>query len=193
MFEKVAGFAFANRLFGAMLFASLGMSSVAEAGMTIGGKPKVSFFAVGSPSFLNIEGDTTTMTLVDDGTKLTFSVPMATVDSGVALRDEHMNNNYIHIEQFPNVILAFNKADVSWPTDMGRSVQGTVKASFEVHGVPAPTDVTYTVTRTKTGYRVKGKFDYDCTQHGIHIESYMGVTIDPKMYATVTVDLVDAP
>jgi hypothetical protein len=31
------------------------------------------------------------------------------------------------------------------------------------------------------------------SQHGIRIEPYMGVSFDHKMYATVSVDLVDAP
>lgn len=163
----------------------------AFAGMGIEGKPKVSFFATGSPGFMSIEGVSSAVTLTDDGTRLTFTVPMSTVDSGIALRDEHMNKNYVQIDQYPNVVLDLAKAEVTWPTD--GSSTGTVNANFTVHGVTRPTTVGYTVTKTKTGYRVKARFDYDVSQHGITIEPYMGVSFDHKMYATVAVDLVDAP
>lgn len=176
------------------LLAALSLTSTASAGtLKVDGKPKVTFFAVGSPSFLNIEGTTTSLNLADDGTALKFSVPMKTVDSGVELRDEHMRDKYIHVETTPDAIITFNKADVPWPAEGARDARGTVKGTFEVHGIAQPADITYQISRTKTGYRVKAKFDYDCTKHGITIESYMGVTIDPKMYAVVNVDLADAP
>ncbi len=166
--------------------------AVASAALTVDGKPKVSFFATGSPGFLSIEGVTSTMTLADDGARLTFTVPMETVSSGIALRDEHMNKNYVQIDQYPNVVLDFAKAEVTWPTD-GKAVEGTVNANVTFHGVTRPTVITYTITPTKSGFKVKGKFDYDVSQHGITIEPYMGVSFDHKMYATVVVDLVDAP
>lgn len=165
--------------------------SAALAGMKISGTPKATFFAVGSPSFLNIEGVSTKMSLTDDGTKLTFNVPMTSVDSGVELRDQHMNDNYIQVSKFPNATISLNKADVPWPTEGSKTV--TVAGTFTVHGVSQPASIQATVTKTSAGWRVKGKFNYDCNKHGITIETYMGVTIDPKMYATVVVDLVDAP
>ena len=163
----------------------------ALAGTTIEGKPKVSFFATGSPGFMSIEGVTSTMTLADDGTKLVFTVPMSTVSSGISLRDEHMNKNYVQVDQYPNVVIEIPKASVTWPADgtATASVDGTVT----FHGVTQPTTVGYTIAKTKTGWRVKARFDYDVSKHGITIEPYMGVSFDHKMYATVSVDLVDAP
>lgn len=177
----------------ALLFAwSLALApSLALAGTTIEGKPKISFFATGSPGFMSIEGVTSTMTLADDGTKLVFTVPMSTVSSGIALRDEHMNKNYVQVDQYPNVVLEIARADVTWPTE--GSATATANGTVTFHGVSQPTTVGYTITKTKTGWKVKGRFDYDVSQHGIRIEPYMGVSFDHKMYATVSVDLVDAP
>jgi hypothetical protein len=53
--------------------------------------------------------------------------------------------------------------------------------------------VEYTTSKTKTGWKVTGKFAFDVAAHGIAIPSYLGVTVDPKMKAEVTTDLVDAP
>lgn len=177
----------------ALLALALLLPAVADASMTIDGKPKVSFFATGSPGFMSIEGVSSTMTLTDDGTRLTFSVPMATVDSGIPLRDEHMNNNYVQIDKYPDAVIDLAKADVAWPAEVGKSADVTVKANFTIHGMTHPTTVTATVTKTKTGFKVKGRFDYDVNAYAIVIEPYMGISFDPKMYATVNVDLLDVP
>jgi YceI-like domain len=177
----------------ALLAIALLSPAVADAGMKIEGKPKASFYLSGSPGFLSIEGVTSTMTLVDDGTRLVFTVPMSTVSSGIALRDSHMNKNYVHVDQFPNVILDIARADVVWPTEVGKTSTGKAAANFTAHGVMLPTSVAYDVTKTKTGYRVKGKFEFNTTAHGMVIEPYMGVSFDPDMYATVVVDLADVP
>lgn len=177
----------------ALLSLLLALPVLAEAGMSIEGKPKATFFATGSPGFMSIEGVTSTMKLADDGTHLTFTVPMATVDSGISLRDEHMNKNYVQIDKYPDVVIAFPKADVKWPTAAAPSSTGTVKGTFTAHGVTQPANIEYTLTKTKTGYRVKSKFAFNTTSHGMVIEPYMGISFDPNMYATVNVDLVDAP
>lgn len=165
----------------------------AWAGMSVSGKPKVVFNAEGSPGALDIEGVTNTLTLTDDGTTLTFTVPMATVKSGIALRDDHMNNEYVQVAQFPNATLSFAKSAVTWPANPGESSKGTVTASFGIHGVQQPVTVSYDIKRDATGYAVKAGFDLDASKHGIAIPSYLGITVDPKMKASATVSLVAAP
>lgn len=177
----------------ALLAISLMFPALAEAGMKIEGKPKVTFFASGSPGFMSIEGVSSAMTLSDDGTKLSFTVPMQTVSSGIALRDQHMNEHYVQIDKFPNVVIEFARADVPWPAELGKSVTGKVAGTFTAHGVPLPAPIEYTATKTKTGWRVKAKFTFNTDAHGMHIEPYMGISFDANMYATVTVDLIDAP
>lgn len=185
-----------NRFFSgsaALLAFALLLPAVADAGMTIDGKPKVSYFATGSPGFMSIEGVSSTMTLVDDGTRLSFSVPMTTVDSGIPLRDEHQNEHYVQIDKYPNVTIDFAKADVAWPTEVGKSADVTVHGNFSVHGMTHPTDITANITKTKTGFKVKGRFDFNVNAFAIVIEPYMGISFDPKMYATVSLDLIDVP
>ena len=180
--------AFAAALVGLSLSLAPGL---AHAGMTVSGKPKISFFAMGSPGFLDIEGESSTVTGTDDGTRLSFAVPMTSVSTGIDLRDGHMNNEYVKVAQFPNATFSLAKADVKWPAVLAESTTGTVKGTFNVHGVDQPVDVTYTAKKSKTGYRVTAKFSFDVSAHGIAIPSYLGITVDPKMKADVQVDLVD--
>ena len=80
--------------------------AVADAAIKVDGKPKIAFFADGSPGFLSLEGDTNPMTAADDGTKLIFTVPMSSVKTGIEMRDGHMNNEYVDVAHFPNAVLA---------------------------------------------------------------------------------------
>ncbi len=163
----------------------------AVAGVTVAGRPKVVFHAQGSPGFLTFDGTTRELTVDDDGTTLTFTVPMDTVETGISLRDQHMRETYVQTDQHPNVVLKIAKADVTWP-DSGE-VEGKVKGTFEAHGVEKPVEVAYAIKRSKDAWRVKASFPFDTVSHGIEIPKYLGVTIDAAMTADVTVDLVDAP
>lgn len=169
----------------------LTLAPSAYAAIRVDGKPKVSFFATGSPGWLDIEGVASSISAADDGTKLTFTVPMTSVSTGIGMRDDHMNKEFVQVDKFPNAILSFAKADVTWPAAGGAATEGSVNATFNIHGVDQPVTVTYNVGSTKTGYRVKAKFNFDASAAGISIPSYMGVTVDPKMRSEVTLDLVD--
>lgn len=169
------------------------LAAPAHAGMKVDGKPKVSFFAVGNPGFLDIEGESNDLACVDDGTTLTFTHAVGTLETGIALRDEHMKSKFLHADQHPTVTLALSKSDVTWPDEVGKSSTGTVAATFSAHGATQPTEVTYTVRKSKTGWKVAAKFPFDISKHGIEVPSYLGVTVESAMRAEVSFDLVDVP
>jgi polyisoprenoid-binding protein YceI len=155
------------------------------------GKPKVSFFAEGTPGALDIEGEAGVVTLVDDGTTIRVTVPMASVHTGIDLRDEHMNAKYVEVARFPDVVLAIPRASLTWPAVGGPASKGSVAGTFTAHGVERPVTVQYTLVRKGAGYRVSAKFDFDVSQHGIEIPSYLGVTVDPKMRAEAVLELAE--
>lgn len=156
---------------------------------TLTGKPKVTFSAEGSPGALDIEGVADVVTLADDGTTIRVTVPMASVHTGIDLRDEHMNAKFVEVAKFPDVVLAIPRAGLAWPAAGVPSSKGTAPATFTAHGVDRPVSVTYAFTRKGTGYRVQASFEFDVAQHGIAIPSYLGVTVDPKMRAAATLNL----
>jgi len=175
-----------------VLLTGLALSTPAWAGMTLSGTPKLAFFAQGSPGFLDIEGVTNTVQVADDGTSMTFTVPMSTVSTGIGLRDDHMKNEFVEVAKFPNAVLSIKDADISWPVNVGDATKGTAAATFTIHGVTNTTQVAYTAKKSKTGYRVTASFPFDIGQHGIRVPSYLGVTVAPAMRAEVTLDLVSA-
>lgn len=171
------------------LVAALTFPVAASAGTAVA--VKVQFFAQGSPGFLDIEGVTEQMTVTDDGTTMTFTVPMESVKTGIDERDEHMNHKYVDTAHFPNAVLHFAKADIAWPTETGAKVSGKVNAVFNVHGKDQPVTVEYTVTRGKSGTIIDASFKYDASASGVEIPSYAGVTVDPKQSAKVKFTLKD--
>ena len=175
---------------------SLLAPGLAYAGMKVDtsvAKPDVHFHANGEPGALDIDAKTTDCAAADDGTNLTFTVKMDTVQTGIELRDEHMKTKFLHTETYPDAVLVVAKAAVPWPTEVGKKATGTVDAQFTAHGVTQPTKVTYEVTKTKQGWRVIGNFAFDISKHGIDVPSYLGVTVEPALTARATIYLADMP
>jgi polyisoprenoid-binding protein YceI len=183
----------ANRLPSIPLILSLLFAGVAHGDASLAGTPKVSFHAEGSPGALDIEGNTTDLRVADDGTALTFTVPLDSVTTGIKLRDHHMQADYAQTNLFPNATLTLDRTAITWPSDVGQSANGVADGTFTVHGVALPAQVSYVAKRTKTGTRLTGEFDFDVSRHGIEIPSYLGVTVDPKMHAKATIDLLGVP
>ena len=171
----------------------LAFSQPAFAGMHIDGKPKVSFFAVGSPGFLDIEGVTSDLVATDDGTTLVFAVKLDTISTGIDLRDEHMKSKFMLTQTYPNATLSLPKASIAWPTETGKSISATITAPFSAHGQTHDVPVEYTVKKSKTGQHITAKFPFDIVNFGIDVPSYLGITVDTAMHAEVAFDLVDTP
>lgn len=183
----------ARRLWAVPLVLSILFAGAAQGDASLIGTPKVSFHAEGSPGALDIEGNTTDLRVADDGTTLTFTVPLDSVTTGIKVRDHHMHAEYAQTSLFPNATLTLDRAGITWPSDVGQSANGVAQGVFTAHGVPVPAQVSYVAKRTKTGTRLTGEFDFDVSRHGIEIPSYLGVTVDPKMHAKATIDLLGVP
>ncbi|MCK6503120.1 YceI family protein [Myxococcota bacterium] len=176
----------------ALLTLGLVLSSApAAAAFQVTGKPKVTFYAEGSPGALDIEGKSGELSLSDDGTTVTAKVPLASVSTGIDLRDDHMKNKYMAIATFPDLTLRFARAELKLPTDAGQSTTGTLAATFNAHGVDQPVTVTYTVKKGKNAFEVDASFDYDISKHGVEIPSYLGITVDPAQNAKVRFEMLD--
>ncbi len=155
--------------------------------------PKITFHANGEPGALDIDAVTNECTAADDGTTLTFTVPLGKLDTGIELRDEHMKDKFLLVGTYPNATLSFAKSNIAWPTELGKSAKGKLEAQFTAHGVTKPVSVTYDVSKTKQGYKATASFGYDISQHGIDVPSYLGVTVDAKQEAKAVIYLIDAP
>jgi len=170
----------------------LALPRESEAAWKVFGKSKVVFHADATPGALDIEGVTSDLALDDDGTRLLFTVRMDTVETGIALRDDHMRKNFVQTDVHPLLTLEMPRAALSLPAAGATQVTATVNGAFTVRGQAEEVPVTYTMTQEKAGWKIRASFPFDVTKHGIAIPSYLGVTVAPAMTAEVTFRAVDA-
>lgn len=179
-----------------LVVAALLVPSVALAGLRVESgvaKPDIRFKANGEPGALDIDARTNDCSVDDDGTTLTFTVPLANIKTGIDLRDEHMRDKFLQVGTYPNATLSFPKANIAWPTELGARVKGTLEAQFTAHGATKPVSVTYDVSKTKQGWKASASFAYNTTDHGIAVPNYLGISVDAVQKASAVVYMVDAP
>ena len=72
---------------------------------------------------------------IDDKGAVRVVVPLESIDSGLALRDERMRNSFFEIERFPEAIIS-SQLDLSRYEDLqaGQSRQETVDFNLDLHG-----------------------------------------------------------
>jgi polyisoprenoid-binding protein YceI len=150
---------------------------------------KVTFEATGQPGFLSFEGRTTELAVRAEGGALRFVVPMRSVQTGISLRDAHLWDTYVEVGRFPEATLDLTPTELVWPSGPGDRTKGSAQAVFTVHGASSPVRVDYTLTGTATGATVTATFPFDVQRHGIGIPTYMGITIDGAMKASVRASL----
>ncbi len=110
-----------------------------------------------------IEGSVT----IDDSTdltkpvKATFDVDLASIDTGIPLRNEHMRDNFLQTDKYPKASFVLSKL-INPPKKLQAGKKVTVKAegSLTIHGKTVkktiPIDVTYFTKCAATEQKVPG-------------------------------------
>lgn len=155
-------------------------------------KGQVTFEAIGKPSFLKIkgqgEGPEGEVTIKENVTG-TFKFKMATLDTGIGLRNDHMKTKYLEVEKHPTAeikieeVTKFNPAS---PEGSGLPFKGTLT----IHGVTKPVVGTVDVKKKDKGYAVTANFDAKITDYSIAIPSYAGVTVADSVKVSVQTELM---
>lgn len=116
----------------------------------------VEFNATGRPSMIRIHGICPEASYTKKGTTLNATVKMDSCDTGIAMRNEHMQKKYLQTAKFPNAVLVakLNGAtftgkltlhgqtqDVNGTAD-DKGIQFTTKISGFAMGVPGFLGVT---------------------------------------------------
>ena len=165
------------------------LPSTAHAELTLTGTPKISFHAKG-PAGFNIDGSSSSMTLIDNGSTLKMSVPMDSVETGIELRDEHMRD-YAGADAHPAVSLELPLSALALPAEKGDKTNGVITGTFTCNGQSQPVEVSWTLKKGGSDYTLNGSFNFNTESHGIEIPNYMGITVDPAMSASAKLKLVE--
>lgn len=120
-------------------------------------------------------------------TESEFKLDLNALDTGIALRDKHLRENYLHTEKFPTAIFAFTDvSNLKTQLKGNSSSKSKFAGTLDLHGVKKPvTDPEYQVI----GKNAKAEFTVDFPEFGIERPSFMGVKIVDKVYITVEFEI----
>jgi polyisoprenoid-binding protein YceI len=144
-------------------------------------------FSGTGPAGFKLEGKTNELSVKDDGQKVTFVVPLATLKTGIDLRDRHMREKYLQTDKYPHAVLVVPWSNIRLP-DNGQSVTQTVTGQMTLHGKTKDVPVTYTVRKNGDVHQTTGKVPLNIKEFGIDIPSYLGVTVKPDIETEVAFD-----
>ncbi|MDX2085134.1 MAG: YceI family protein [Candidatus Melainabacteria bacterium] len=139
--------------------------------------------------------------------KIAFEVDLASIDTGIPLRNEHMRDNFLETGKFPKARFVATSINMKQkpPFKLGQTVDVTATGNFTLHGKTVrktvPLKVTYfpesaaSKNRFKAGniVRVKGKFPVRLEDHGIKRPEVIFQKLAETVYVSVDLTGTDNP
>jgi polyisoprenoid-binding protein YceI len=122
-----------------------------------------------------------------------IALDLATIDTGIGLRNEHLRDKYLQISRgagFDKAVLSsITLTDATGPDFEGRSA---FTGSLLLHGVSHPVSGTAEFRRVPQGVRVEASFPLVLTDHGVEPPMYLGVGVAAKVMVKVALVAVPA-
>jgi len=116
----------------------------------------------------------------------TISMDLTTIDTGIALRNQHLKENYLEVAKGDG----FNKAvlsDIQLAEASGETFDGTTPftGTMLLHGVKKPVAGTVEIHSEGTSRRVRAEFPLVLTDWGVTPPEYLGVGVGSRLLVKV--------
>ncbi len=108
-----------------------------------------------------------------------FEVDIASLDTGIGLRNRHMRDNYLETDEFPYATFAGRVVRID-EEPSGR-FRALTKGVFAVHGVEREREVECTADRAGRSLRISCAFQVKLSDHNIPIPRLMFLKINEVM------------
>jgi polyisoprenoid-binding protein YceI len=158
-------------------------------------QPQVEFVAVGRPSALKIKGTGVELNpslSLEKGIlqgKVEFS--LASLETGLGLRDKHMKEKYLEVEKFPKSTFELSETPLPQELVTGKTPEMEIpfKGKLTLHGVTRDITVTARLTKKENRYQVATLFEVKLPEYAIDIPKFAGITVaeDVKLEVKFTV------
>jgi polyisoprenoid-binding protein YceI len=115
------------------------------------------------------------------------SMDLATIDTGISLRNQHLRENYLEVakgEGFSRAVLS----DIHLSEVAGETFDGTTPftGTLLLHGVKAPVTGTAEIHREGEGRRVRAEFPLVLTDFAVTPPEYLGVGVGSRLLVKVS-------
>jgi hypothetical protein len=117
----------------------------------------------------------------------TIAVDLTTLDSGIALRNEHMRDDYLQVgrgEDYHDAVLSELKVSGVDPRTFSGSTNFT--GTFLLHGTKKPIAGTARVRREGAAARIEATFTVPVADYGIPKPTYLGVGVKNEVQIKVS-------
>ncbi len=172
-------------LLGPLLFPAIAFAAVTRLSSQGG---SVDTLAVGKPSFIKIrgKGEPAKGQLQIDGKKATgtFEFNVATLDTGIDLRNEHMREKYLQVKEYPTAKLEIKNLELKEEFSVAKAkvADTPFEGELTLHGVTKPVSGRFRVGEQRD---VTAAFKIKLSDFQIDIPKYLGVTVADE----VTIDV----
>jgi len=106
-----------------------------------------------------------------DGTDLYLEVDLASLDTGIGLRNRHMRDNYLEVEKYP--FASFRARIESSEAGPGQTYRVSARGTLSIHGIDRERTLTCRVAPHGDGYRAQCGFEVLLSDHDIEIPKIM--------------------
>jgi len=151
--------------------------------------PEVSFTLIG-PAGMKIVGNGNDLRVADDGQGVKVSVPLASMKTGISIRDKHMHEKYLQTPNYPSAELQVPRSSLRIPA-AGGNVAQDAEGKLALHGKSRPVNFHYTSSREGSRLKVRGTMHINMNDFGIEVPSYLGVTVKPDVDVVAQFDVSD--
>ena len=160
------------------------LSTSASAALQLKSNPKdgtVEFEAIGRPSMLKIkgagEGVSSNLQIENNALSGDIRFSLKSLKTGIALRDEHLLNKYLHVGQFAEAKLVFSRLALPKDWSMVNPIvsQKPFKALLNLHGVQKEISGYYNVE--SADFAANASFEIKLSDFNIEVPSYLGVQV----------------
>lgn len=161
-------------------------------------KGQVTFVAIGKPSFLEIKGTGEApkgqIILGETTIKGDYEFNLKSLDTGMDLRNDHMKNKYLKVEEASNGVAKLQILKISSAQPkllIGKLAEGSFDGLLNLKGVQKNVQGTFKVTNTDSEKsEIESQFKIKLSDFNIEIPSFAGITVADEVQITVKDTLV---
>lgn len=124
-----------------------------------------------------------------DTVRVAAVVAMATLETGIALRDRHMRENHLETDRFPEG--RFEGEGVAEPAGEGGPRAVTLRGTLTLHGIDRAVELPATLAIEEAGVRLEASFPVALADHAIPRPGFLAMKLGEVQ--RVEVSLVAAP
>jgi polyisoprenoid-binding protein YceI len=120
-----------------------------------------------------------------DSSEFYFEVDLTTLDTGIGLRNRHMQDNYLETDEFRYAVFSGRLDSVQ--KDQSGSYKAAALGTFKIHGIEKPLRVHVAVSKNEKTSIAEAKFTIVLTDYNIKVPKLMFMKIDENMEIHVKV------